>query len=83
MSRAAMMLLAGLLAAAGFAISGCSPAEPTKTVDYYKAHPDERKAKLKECANNPGEKASEPNCVNAEQAEAGSALGDSGIGVRR
>lgn len=68
-----LMLCAGVLAY----LAGCMPAEPTKTVDYYKANPDERRAKLKECANNPGEKRKEPNCVNASQAEALGALGTS------
>lgn len=68
-----LMLCAGVLAY----LAGCTPAEPTKTVDYYKANPDERRAKLKECANNPGEKRKEPNCVNASQAEALGALGTS------
>lgn len=58
-------------------LAACTPAEPTRTVDYYKANPDERRAKLKDCASNPGEKRREPNCVNASQAEALGALGTS------
>lgn len=67
------------ICAAGVAafVVGCAPSGPTNTVEYYKAHPDERKATLRACGNNPGEKAAEPNCVNASQAEALSVLGSS------
>ncbi len=39
--------------------------EIINTVDYYKAHPSERKAKIAECKNNPGELKKTPNCQNA------------------
>ena len=42
--------------------------ETTKTVDYYKEHDADRKAKLTECENNPGELANTPNCQNAHKA---------------
>lgn len=39
--------------------------EEVKTVNYYKQHISERKAKIEECKNNPGELKGTPNCVNA------------------
>lgn len=44
-------------------------AEPTRTVDWYRQHPIERAALLKECRNNPGELGDTPNCTNAEKAD--------------
>ncbi|MDR2209264.1 MAG: EexN family lipoprotein [Azoarcus sp.] len=46
-----------------FTLSACS--EPTRTVEWYKEHEKERKAKLQECANNPSEHMATPNCTNA------------------
>lgn len=43
--------------------TGCS--EDVKTVEYYKEHTDERKAKIGECRNNPGGMKGDPNCHNA------------------
>jgi len=43
--------------------------EETMTVDYYLANPEARKEKLIQCANNPGEKAIQANCVNAKEAQ--------------
>jgi len=40
----------------------------TRTVEWFQEHTKERDAILKECWNNPGELAGEPNCANAEQA---------------
>lgn len=39
------------------------------TVDEYLKQPDLRKKVFAACANDPGRKASDPNCVNALQAE--------------
>lgn len=39
--------------------------EEVKTVEYYKKHETDRKIKIKECKNNPGELRGTPNCVNA------------------
>lgn len=49
-------------------LSSCNT-EPTHDVQYYLDHPQERKAKLEECKNNPGELMNTPNCKNADQAE--------------
>ena len=51
--------------------TGCkeesTPTKETKTVRWYTDHPDERKAQLAICANNPGELRDDPNCINARQ----------------
>ena len=59
-----------LIATAGLALSGCSP-EPQAaryTVEEYLANPDAMDAKLRECANNPGDSGNEPDCVNVKAA---------------
>jgi len=53
---------------AALALSGCDE-EKNKTVEYYMQNSDERKAKIAECKNNPGELALQHNCVNASKAE--------------
>lgn len=59
-----------LIAAAIIALSGCSPEPQTAryTVDEYVANPDAMDAKLKECANNPGDFRDDPDCVNVKAA---------------
>lgn len=42
--------------------------EPTYDVQYYIEHVKERKEKLAECGNNPGELSSTANCINASAA---------------
>lgn len=58
---------------ASFVLSGCfddtPDTGPVQTVDWYKAHDDQRKVTLERCSNNPGELQETPNCVNALQAE--------------
>jgi hypothetical protein len=44
--------------------------EEVKTVSYYLEHDTERKVKLEECQNNPGQFRGTPNCVNADSAAA-------------
>lgn len=58
----------GIFIAALAALLAACNAEETMTVDYYLANPDARKEKLDQCANNPGEKAIEANCLNAKEA---------------
>jgi hypothetical protein len=51
-------------------LAACAP-EPEKaryTVDEYLDNPDAMNAKLKECANNPGDLGSDPDCVNVRAA---------------
>lgn len=42
---------------------------PVRDVEFFLKNPDERKATVAECDNNPGELAETPNCVNAYQAD--------------
>ncbi|WP_050453532.1 EexN family lipoprotein [Candidatus Burkholderia verschuerenii] len=49
------------------ALAGCD-GEKTHSVDWYKTHETERLAKLKQCADDPGELRLSPNCVNANKA---------------
>ncbi len=54
-----------------FTLLGCNEEklqEEVKTVEWYKNNSSARKAKLKECADNPGELEKTPNCINAEKA---------------
>lgn len=51
-------------------LAGCSGSttKDVKTVSWYKSHLDEAQAMAKKCADNPGELAKDPNCVNANEA---------------
>ena len=49
--------------------------EPAPTVDWFRAHQKERQATVEECANNPGELAATPRCVNALDAEGKESVG--------
>ena len=50
--------------------AGCAPsAGPVRTVSYFQAHPKEREALFKRCADDPGTLGKSPDCVNAERAE--------------
>src|SRR6185369_662105 len=65
--QARQMALVGL----GFLLVSCSKApEPARTVTYYREHADERKAMVELCADDPGTRAQDPDCVNAQQATA-------------
>ena len=45
---------------------GC---ESSKTVSYYKEHPEEMKTKIKECDNDVNRYAKDGNCANAAAAQ--------------
>ena len=49
---------------------GCSPEPPQAayTVDEYLANPAAMNAKLKECADNPGDLGNDPDCTNVKAA---------------
>lgn len=50
--------------------AGCGPsAGPARTVSYFQAHPKEREAVFKRCADDPGTLGKSAECVNAERAE--------------
>lgn len=57
------VILSAVFAAMVLSFSGCG--DSVKTVDYYTAHKEERKAKIEECNNNPGGMKDDPNCQNA------------------
>ena len=51
-------------------LAACSPhaVTPAPTVDYYRAHADEREAQMRKCASDPGALAKTAECENALQA---------------
>lgn len=57
-----------LIGLTGLSLAACDT-EPTRDVQYYLDHKEERTAKLTECLNNPGEKSTPQNCTNALAAE--------------
>lgn len=48
-------------------LTSCS--EGARDVQYYIDHPKEREKVIKDCYNNPGEKAGLANCINANVAQ--------------
>ena len=59
------------LIAVGFSLVSCTKApEPPHTVTYYREHADERRARVEQCADDPGTRGKDPDCVNAKQAAA-------------
>lgn len=60
-NRSALSMVSIMLAA------GCVQ-ETAPTVEYFRAHENERKAQLVQCASDPGSLAESPGCVNAQQA---------------
>ena len=63
-----MMKRALLIVLAGLSLAACDT-EPTRDVQFYLEHKEERTTKLTVCLNNPGEKSHTPNCKNALAAE--------------
>lgn len=53
----------------------CAPKQSQHTVEYYKSNESERKARLAECANDPGALKDDPLCVNARAADFDDAFG--------
>ncbi|HNW02846.1 MAG TPA: EexN family lipoprotein [Burkholderiaceae bacterium] len=43
--------------------------DTTQTVEWFSKNPNDRKAMLAKCRDNPGELSATPNCVNASVAE--------------
>jgi hypothetical protein len=58
-------------------IVACSPEapEPSNTVSYYREHPEERKAMMARCSDDPGGMGQTANCINAKQATATEDIG--------
>ena len=61
LNRSAVLALAVMLGA------GCVQ-KAAPTVEYFRAHEQDRIAQLQRCANDPGSLAASPACVNALQA---------------
>ena len=40
-----------------------------RTITWYMAHTDERKARITECDNDPGHLKDDPDCINAKRAD--------------
>lgn len=56
--------------------AGCSSSSvPTRTVSYFQAHPKEREALYRRCADDPGTLGKTAECVNVEQAQALEGIG--------
>ena len=49
--------------------------ESAQTVQYYRAHSDERHALVQDCANDPARARNRPACINARAAEARESIG--------
>ena len=52
------------------AVVACAPAPDRAhfTVEYYRAHADERNGMIAQCANDPGTQGKDPDCINAREA---------------
>jgi len=64
--RATDALLAGIVCV----LAGCGESpSAAHTVDYYRAHAQERRARVKDCVNDPGSRGRTPDCINALEAD--------------
>jgi hypothetical protein len=51
-------------------VVACAPVpDRVHDVAYYRQHADDRQRQLQECANDPGTRGNDPDCVNAREAE--------------
>lgn len=55
--------------------TACTKQEKAQTVDYYRAHPEERRALVQDCANDPARARDRPACINAKAAEFRESMG--------
>src|SRR6185312_16883495 len=55
--------------------AGCGSSRQARTVSYFQAHPKEREALYRRCADNLGTLGKTPECVNVAQAEANAGFG--------
>lgn len=65
----------GLCLAAGVIACTKESMQPVRTVEYYRAHAQEREEALRRCADDPGRLQRDPNCINAKQAAAVEGIG--------
>jgi hypothetical protein len=56
-------------------LAGCDKRPSEFTVEYYSAHPQERRQKIAECASDPGALREDALCINATEAETSEAIG--------
>lgn len=61
--------LTTLVVGASVLFAGCAPRQATHDVAYYRAHAQDRGRVLSDCANDPGSRGQEPDCLNAREAE--------------
>ena len=60
-----------LVIAVAAALTGCNESDrsqQTRTVSWFFEHRDELQATLKACRDNPGERGTTPDCINANEA---------------
>lgn len=78
-TRVSNGVVAMILSSALGMVVGCTPAPSSHDVAYYRSHADERKAKIAECANDPGALRNDALCINARKAQSLEGIG----GLRR
>lgn len=54
-------------------LPGCQPKAPT--VSYYRAHAEERRARVTQCADDPAKARDQATCINALAAERAEGIG--------
>jgi hypothetical protein len=59
----------GIIVTIGSAACAPSPEPTHQTVEYYRANPEARQARVAECANDPAVLGKTSDCVNAKRAE--------------
>lgn len=79
-SVAQIAIAAALVAAVSGCCQGTQQPKAAHTVDQYLAKPDLMEAKLRECANNPGELRDNPDCINVNAATVKAAAQKYGTG---
>ena len=58
-----------LVSASAAWVAGCAPGAPTHDVAFYRSHTDDRQRQLSVCSKDPGSRQSDPDCLNAMEAE--------------
>ncbi len=70
----ALIVVPLLLAAAPAAAQGTSEKTPPRTVSWFADHQQERARVQLACIDDPGHKANDPDCINAQEASVEAAL---------
>lgn len=58
-----------IVAVSSVLVSGCSPSPAPRDVAYFRSHAEDRQRQLSICANDPGARGAQTECVNAREAE--------------